>query len=70
MKELFANIIFMSTTVATISSIVGVIFGVISIKTDNAFVNICFNIFINIGAILFCGISVAVLVLITISFFS
>ena len=70
MEELFANIIFMSTTVATISSIVGVIFGVISIKTDNAFVNICFNIFINIGAILFCGISVAVLVLITISFFS
>ena len=70
MEELFTNIIFMSTTVATISSIVGVIFGVISIKTDNAFVNICFNIFINIGAILFCGISVAVLVLITISFFS
>ena len=70
MEELFANIIFMSTTVATISSIVGVIFGVISIKTDNAFVNICFNIFINIGAILFCSISVAVLVLITISFFS
>ena len=69
MEELFANIIFMSTTVATISSIVGVIFGVISIKTDNAFVNICFNIFINIGAILFCGISVAVLVLIIINFF-
>ena len=70
MEELFANIIFMSTTIATISSIVGVIFGVISIKTDNAFVNICFNIFINIGAILFCGISVAVLVLIIINFFS
>ena len=70
MEELFANIIFMLTIVATISSIVGVIFGVISIKTDNAFVNICFNIFINIGAILFCSISVAVLVLITISFFS
>ena len=70
MEELFANIIFMSTTVATISSIVGVIFGVISIKTDNAFVNICFNIFINIGAILFCGISVTVLVLIIINFFS
>ena len=69
MEELFANIIFMSTIVATISSIVGVIFGVISIKTDNAFVNICFNIFINIGAILFCGISVAVLVLIIINFF-
>ena len=70
MEELFTNIIFMSTTIATISSIVGVIFGVISIKTDNAFVNICFNIFINIGAILFCGISVAVLVLIIINFFS
>ena len=69
MEELFTNIIFMSTTVATISSIVGVIFGVISIKTDNVFVNICFNIFINIGAILFCGISVAVLVLIIINFF-
>ena len=69
MEELFANIIFMSTIVATISSIVGVIFGVISIKTDNVFVNICFNIFINIGAILFCGISVAVLVLIIINFF-
>ena len=66
---LFVNILFVSTIVAIISSIVGVIFGVISIKTDNVFVNICFNIFINIGAILFCGISVAVLALITISYF-
>ena len=70
MEELFANIIFMSTTVAIISSIVGVIFGVISIKTDNVFVDACFNIFIGIGAVLFCGISAASLALITISFFS
>lgn len=70
MEELFANIIFMSTTVAIISSIVGVIFGVISIKTDNVFVDACFNIFIGIGAVLFCSISAASLALITISFFS
>ena len=70
MEELFINIIFMSTIVATISSIVGVIFGLISIKTDNAFVNGCFNIFISIGAVLFCSISAASLALITISFFS
>lgn len=68
--ELFVNIIFMSTIVAIISSIVGVIFGIISIKTDNAFVNACFNIFIGIGAVLFCSVSAASLALIAISFFS
>lgn len=68
--ELFANIIFMSTIVAIISSIVGIIFGIISIKTDNAFVNACFNIFISIGAVLFCSVSAASLALIIIGFFS
>lgn len=68
--ELFANIIFMSTIVAIISSIVGAIFGIISIKIDNAFVNACFNIFIGIGAVLFCSVSAASLALIAISFFS
>lgn len=68
--ELFANIIFMSTIVAIISSIVGAIFGVISIKTDNVFVNACFNIFIGIGIVLFCSISAASLALLAISFFS
>ena len=67
--ELFANIIFMSTIVAIISSIVGAIFGIISIKTDNAFVNACFNIFIGIGAVLFCSVSAASLALIVIGFF-
>ena len=70
MEELFTNIIFMSTIVALVSSIVGVIFGLISIKTDNVFVDACFNIFIGIGAVLFCSISAASLALITISFFS
>ena len=68
--ELFVNIIFMSTIVALVSSIVGVIFGIISIKTDNAFVNACFNIFIGIGAVLFCSVSAASLALVAISFFS
>lgn len=68
--ELFANIIFMSTIVAIISSIIGAIFGVISIKTDNVFVDACFKIFICTGAILACGVGVATLVLVTISFFS
>lgn len=68
--ELFAFIIIMSTIVALVSSIVGVIFGIISIKTDNAFVNACFNIFIGIGAVLFCSVSAASLALIAISFFS
>ena len=70
MEELFTNIIFMLTIVALVSSIAGVIFGLISIKIDNAFVNACFNIFIGIGAVLFCSISAASLALITISFFS
>ncbi len=68
--ELFANIIFMSTIIALVSSIVGAIFGVISIKTDNVFVNACFNIFIGIGAVLFCSVSAASLALIAISYFS
>lgn len=68
--ELFAFIIIMSTIVAHVSSIVGVIFGIISIKTDNAFVNACFNIFIGIGAVLFCSVNAASLALIAISFFS
>lgn len=68
--ELFAFIIIMSTIVALVSSIVGVIFGIISIKTDNAFVNACFNIFIGIGAVLFCSVSATSLALIAISFFS
>lgn len=68
--ELFANIILMSTIIATISSIVGAIFGVISIKTDNVFVNACFNIFISIGAVLFCSVSAASLALIIIGLFS
>lgn len=67
--ELFAFIIIMSTIVALVSSIVGVIFGIISIKTDNAFVNACFNIFIGIGAVLFCSVSAASLALLVISFF-
>ena len=67
--ELFVNILFVSTIVAIISSIVGAIFGVISIKTDNVFVNACFNIFIGIGAVLFCSVSAASLALITISYF-
>ena len=70
MEELFTNIIFMSTTVAIISSIVGVIFGVISIKIDNVFVNACFNIFIGIGAVLFCSVNAAILALIIINYFS
>ena len=70
MEELFTNIIFMSTIVALVSSIVGVIFGLISVKTDNVFVDACFNIFISIGAVLFCSISAASLALITIGFFS
>lgn len=68
--ELFAFIIIMSTIVALVSSIVGVIFGIISIKTDNVFVNACFSIFIVIGAVLFRSASTASLVLIAISFFS
>lgn len=68
--ELFANIILMSTIIAIVSSIVGVIFGIISIKTDNIFVNACFNIFIGIGAVLFCSVSAASLALIVISYFS
>ena len=60
----------MLTIVALVSSIVGVIFGLISIKTDNVFVNGCFNIFIGIGAVLFCSVSAASLALITIGFFS
>ena len=70
MEELFANIMLMSTIVALISSIVGIIFGIISIKTDNVFVDACFNIFIGIGAVLFCSVRAALLALITISFFS
>ena len=70
MEELFANIMLVLTIVALVSSIVGVIFGIISIKTDNVFVNACFNIFIGVGAVLFCSISAASLALITISFFS
>ena len=70
MEELFANIMLMSTIVALISSIVGIIFGIISIKTDNVFVDACFNIFISIGGVLFCSVSAASLALITISFFS
>lgn len=70
MEELFANIMLVLTIVALVSSIVGIIFGIISIKIDNAFVNVCFNIFIGIGAVLFCSISAASLALITISFFS
>lgn len=70
MEELFTNIMLMLTIVALVSSIVGIIFGIISIKTDNAFVNACFNIFIGIGTVLFCSVSAASLALITISFFS
>lgn len=70
MEELFTNIILMSTIIAIVSSIVGIIFGLISIKTDNVFVDACFNIFIGIGAVLFCSISAALLALITINFFS
>ena len=70
MEELFTNIILMSTIIAIVSSIVGVIFGLISIKTDNVFVDACFNIFIGIGAVLFCSVSAASLALITIGFFS
>ena len=70
MEELFTNIIFMSTIVALVSSIVGVIFGIISIKTDNVFVDACFNIFIGIGAVLFYSVNAASLALITIGFFS
>lgn len=61
MEELFANIMLVLTIVALVSSIVGIIFGLISIKTDNVFIDACFNIFIGIGA--------ASLALITISFF-
>ena len=68
--ELFVSIILVSTIVALVSSIVGAIFGMISIKIDNVFVDACFNIFIGIGAVLFCSISAASLALITISFFS
>lgn len=68
--ELFVSIMLVSTIVAIISSIVGIIFGLISIKTDNAFVNACFNIFIVIGTVLFRSASAASLVLIAISFFS
>lgn len=70
MEELFANIMLMLTIIALVSSIVGVIFGLISIKIDNIFVDACFNIFIGIGAVLFCSISAVSLALITISFFS
>ena len=70
MEELFANIMLVLTIVALVSSIVGVIFGLISVKTDNVFVDACFNIFISIGAVLFCSISAASLALITIGFFS
>ena len=70
MEELFTNIILMSTIIAIVSSIVGIIFGLISVKTDNVFVDACFNIFIGIGAVLFCSISAALLALITINFFS
>ena len=70
MEELFANIMLMLTIVALVSSIVGIIFGIISIKTDNVFVDACFNIFISIGAVLFCSVSAALLALITINFFS
>ena len=68
--ELFVSIMLVSTIVAIISSIVGAIFGVISIKTDNVFVDVCFKNFIYTGAILACGISVVLLVLIIISYFS
>ena len=69
MEELFANIMLVLTIVALVSSIVGVIFGLISIKTDNVFVDTCFNIFIGIGAVLFCSVSAASLALIVIGFF-
>ena len=69
MEELFANIMLVLTIVALVSSIVGVIFGLISIKTDNVFVDACFNIFIGIGTVLFCSVSAASLALITIGFF-
>ena len=68
--ELFVSIMAVLTTVAIISSIIGAIFGVISIKTDNVFVDVCFKIFIYTGAILACGVGVAALVLIIISYFS
>lgn len=68
--ELFVSIMLASTIVAIISSIVGAIFGIIFIKIDNVFVNTCFKIFIYNGAILACGISVVLLVLIIISYFS
>ena len=69
MEELFANIMLVLTIVALVSSIAGVIFGLISIKTDNVFVDACFNIFIGIGTVLFCSVSAASLALITIGFF-
>lgn len=68
--ELFVSIMLVSTIVAIISSIVGAVFGVISIKTDNVFVDACFKNFICAGAILACGIGVVSLVLIIISYFS
>ena len=68
--ELFVSIILVSTIVALVSSIVGVIFGMISIKIDNVFVNACFNIFIGIGAVLFCSVNAAILALIIINYFS
>ena len=67
--ELFVSIMAVLTIVAIISSIIGAIFGIISIKTDNVFINGCFNIFIGIGAVLFCSVAAALLALITISFF-
>lgn len=67
--ELFVNIILMSTIIAIVSSIVGVIFGLISVKIDNVFVDACFNIFIGIGVVLFCSVAAASLALVTISFF-
>ena len=67
---LFVNILFVLTIVAIISSIVGAIFGVIYIKTDNVFVEVCFKNFIYTGAILACSISGVMLALIIISYFS
>lgn len=67
--ELFAFIIIMSTIVALVSSIVGVIFGIISIKINNVFVDVCFNIFMVIGAMLFRSVSAASLALILLATF-
>ena len=69
MEELFANIIFMSTIVATISSIF-IIFNILFLffkllKTENVFLDVCALVFIHISRVLaYISLAAAILMII------